>query len=283
MEPLNKGIIIIIRDSIFEIANEIKEYSNDLYNKLMAIKDDLDNSFFKIDDKFVWPMTKKDFIKEFDLNKITVEQHIRNLKLKERGEYWVEGRGRRGPAAISYISIFGGVKILEKIGSEKGKRYLRRYHRINIPTKAERKYLDIIQYAIQQFDIPIRKKLVKINNDKYEVDLYLEKSKLAIECDEQGHAYKNPFKESSREEAIAKELGCRFLRFNPGELDFNIGEVVNVALCHILDKEINGEDPLEYYNNLKGKHKRKSVWEHKLKGTTKRKTVLPEIDLAEFD
>jgi hypothetical protein len=280
MESLNKKTIITLRDSIFDIAQEIKEYSDDLFNKLMGVHDELENLFFTDDDKFDWPMEKYKFCREFGYNESTFATHVSNLKLKERKEYWVEGSGRRGPGVTGcYISQIGAIKILQKSKSEPAIKYLRTQG-MNIPLQAERYYLDIIENAVQEFDNPIKKKAVEIDNDRFEIDLYLEKSKLAVECDEQDHAYKNPTEESSREEAIEKKLGCKFLRFNPDELDFNIGKIINIILSYILDnKKINGMEPLEYYQ--KCTEKRKIRIEQKLK-KQRPAEIESEIDLDEF-
>jgi hypothetical protein len=278
MESLNKEIIITLRDAIFDIAQEIKKYSNELSIKLMGCYDELENLFFTDDDKFDWPMTKENFCEEFGITTSLFSSHVHDLKLTERGEYWVEGSGRRGPGTTCYIKKSGSIKILQKSRSEKARKYLRTQG-MNIPLKAERQYLDIIENAVQEFDNPIKKKVVEIDNNKFEIDLYLEKSKLAVECDEQDHAYKNPTEESSRQEAIEKKLGCKFLRFDPDELDFNIGKIINIILCYILGKKINGMEPLEYYE--KCTEKRKIRIEKKLKKLRPAK-IESEIDLEDF-
>ncbi|MGP7985876.1 MAG: hypothetical protein ACLPPL_00310, partial [Desulfobaccales bacterium] len=214
MESLNKEIIITLRDSIFDIAQEVKEYSDDLFNKLMGVYAELENLFFTDDDKFDWPMTKEDFCRNFNINKITFAGHVGVLKLTKREEYWVEGSGGRAGGTTCYIKKSGAIKILQKSRSEPARKYLKTQG-MNIPLKAERQYLDIIRDAVQEFDNPINKKVVEIDNNKFQIDLYLEKNKLAVECDEQDHAYKDPIKEYFRQEAIEKELRCRFLRFDP--------------------------------------------------------------------
>lgn len=61
---------------------------------------------------------------------------------------------------------------------------------------------------------------------KYKIDLYLLKSKVAIECDEYSHKnYKN-HKETERETYIKKHLNCNFIRFDPYIKGFNIGTVI---------------------------------------------------------
>ncbi|MFY7939001.1 MAG: BRO family protein [Flavobacterium sp.] len=59
----------------------------------------------------------------------------------------------------------------------------------------------------------------------YRIDLYLAKVNLAIECDERGHLHGYP-NDSVREQTIKSALGCSFVRFNPNEAGFNIGDVI---------------------------------------------------------
>lgn len=58
----------------------------------------------------------------------------------------------------------------------------------------------------------------------YRIDLYLAKVNIAIECDEDGHSYGYP-DDHVREQTIKSALGCSFVRFNPNEAGFNIGDV----------------------------------------------------------
>jgi very-short-patch-repair endonuclease len=58
----------------------------------------------------------------------------------------------------------------------------------------------------------------------YRIDLYLAKANIAIECDENNHSqYKN---DKKRESIIKSALGCSFVRYNPSNVGFNIGEVI---------------------------------------------------------
>lgn len=57
---------------------------------------------------------------------------------------------------------------------------------------------------------------------KYRIDLYFPEYRLAIECDENGHADRNPKKEAKRQAYIETTLGATFVRFNPDEAGFDI-------------------------------------------------------------
>ena len=63
----------------------------------------------------------------------------------------------------------------------------------------------------------------------FSVDLYLKEYKL----DEFNHNDRNIDYEIQRQKAIEKELGCKFIRINPGEDNFNEGKAINEIYRHI--------------------------------------------------
>lgn len=69
--------------------------------------------------------------------------------------------------------------------------------------------------------------------DKYRIDLYCIDIKLAIECDELGHKYRNHEQERQREEFLRKVLNCTFYRFNPNDPAFQLAKVCNDILLII--------------------------------------------------
>jgi len=70
----------------------------------------------------------------------------------------------------------------------------------------------------------------------YRIDLYFPDYKLAIEIDEFGHKYRNKVYEEEREAYLKEKLGCKFIRFNPNEKDFNVGIVISNILNETLLK-----------------------------------------------
>ena len=56
----------------------------------------------------------------------------------------------------------------------------------------------------------------------HRIDLYFLREKVAVECDENDHAERDPVAERKRQAAIAKELGCVFYRFDPDAKDFDV-------------------------------------------------------------
>ena len=63
--------------------------------------------------------------------------------------------------------------------------------------------------------------------EKYRIDLYFLKYKLAIECDEFDHRDRDIGYEEQRQKHIEKLLDCTFVRCNPDAKDFCILGVVN--------------------------------------------------------
>jgi very-short-patch-repair endonuclease len=61
---------------------------------------------------------------------------------------------------------------------------------------------------------------------KYNVDLYFPSLNLVIECDQNNHNDYNKQTEKERENYIKDKLGCIFIRFNPDEPGFMIGDVI---------------------------------------------------------
>ena len=234
--------LISISNSLENIAKEIKEDRNDLANKLLEICEQIESLFSENDD-YSWPMSINNLCKNFDLNRDTVHTHKRRY-LTEGTDYFIEGSR---PFRTCYFKRNGALKIFEHSRSEKGIRYLKKFGKSPYP-KEEHLYINTIKYAVLGFDIPKKEFLVKTLNKNFKIDLYLKNIKLAIECDEHDHYAQEYSKDlRKREEDIFKEIGCRFLRFNPHEPDFNVGEVINVIFHYIFNKLINDKDLIKYY------------------------------------
>lgn len=59
---------------------------------------------------------------------------------------------------------------------------------------------------------------------KYRVDLYFIDHKLVVECDENGHADRDPLQEQIREDYL-KAYGNKIIRFNPNVTYFDLSDV----------------------------------------------------------
>lgn len=75
-------------------------------------------------------------------------------------------------------------------------------------------------------EISEREFKVRTDCHEYRVDLYLPVHKIAIECDEEGHRYRDKNYERTRQDAITAKTGCTFIRYNPDAKDFDIEAVI---------------------------------------------------------
>lgn len=69
---------------------------------------------------------------------------------------------------------------------------------------------------------------------RYKIDLYFPEYNLAVECDEFGHDDRETDYEAKRSKYIKKELGCKFIRFNPDSNGFKISDVICSINKHIV-------------------------------------------------
>ena len=97
----------------------------------------------------------------------------------------------------------------------------------------QRKEVDILDTISRAFHN--EKSIREYSIGKYRIDLYFPKYKLAVECDENNHQNYEILNEKLRELYIKEQLKCTFLRFNPDEPEFNIGEPINKILSHIVN------------------------------------------------
>ena len=61
---------------------------------------------------------------------------------------------------------------------------------------------------------------------RYRIDLYLTKSRVAIECDEHGHRRYDQLRERQRQAFVQGQLDCSFVRFDPYASNFSIMDVI---------------------------------------------------------
>lgn len=71
----------------------------------------------------------------------------------------------------------------------------------------------------------------------YRVDIFVPEYKLVIEIDENGHKDRNKKYENLREADIKKYTGCKFIRCNPDEEDFNISQFIGKIAKYIMDSK----------------------------------------------
>lgn len=191
------------------------------------------------DEKYKWPMRNKDIA---NLLGVT-ESHIRGLQrdhkkdLVEGEGYWgVPGKDLGVPNAPTLMTVWskeGAIKLARHITTTEaakffeemgeGKRHI---------SSVESDSIGIITAAIDGHTRYKRHYPV----GPYKVDLYLLDLKVAIECDEQGHKNRNKLMEEWRQKVIEEESKCQFIRFNPDETNFNVGNVINRIITLILEK-----------------------------------------------
>lgn len=90
---------------------------------------------------------------------------------------------------------------------------------------------DTLSCIMQAFDGEEMK--CQFTVDKYRIDLYFPKYKIAVECDEFDHRDRDISYEIKRQKSIENLLGCQFIRFNPDAEDFCIFKVINQIHCRI--------------------------------------------------
>ena len=103
---------------------------------------------------------------------------------------------------------------------------------------------DVISCILKTFSGNIMKPQYKIDN--YRIDLYFPEYLLAIECDEPHH--KNPenkLNDMKRQSIITQLLGCRFIRFDPYDKNFDLFDLLNSIYIHlsVFPRQNIGEEP----------------------------------------
>jgi len=95
----------------------------------------------------------------------------------------------------------------------------------------ESSYLRIISSSFKRFS-----QIFQHQIESYRIDLYFPEYNLAIEVDEFGHGDRCPIYEQNRQEYLEKYLKCKFIRFNPDETNFNIGDVISIIMNEIFER-----------------------------------------------
>jgi very-short-patch-repair endonuclease len=181
-----------------------------------------------------WPKSNRDLADFLG----TSRERIQNIK-NDFADDFIEGEdfiwsSKQGSPALIKWNETGAIKIARHLRSEKAAIFLEEKGiKSEQKIREEHYYIDIIRAAIRNFTS--YKKSFPI--DRYRIDLYLPELKIAIECDEWGHktGY-NKWHENYREDHIKSKLKCKFIRFNPHDKYFNIGDTINEIFSHIINK-----------------------------------------------
>ena len=156
------------------------------------------------------------------LNIKNVSEMVRGANIKENERNIFPNKTRGGKQKQIFVTRLGLKKVLanskkpnaaqlsESLGLE-----------MCIYTKVEASHIGNIRKAF--------KNILSIDEyavGRYNVDLYFPSLNLVIECDQNNHNYYNRQTEKERENYIKDKLGCTFIRFNPDEPGFMIGDVI---------------------------------------------------------
>lgn len=181
------------------------------------------------ENKIDWPLRNSKVAKLLGIKEAT----IRSYQSQERyASQLIKGEDflrknlgvKRAPTLMTVWTKQGVIKLAGFSRSRKAKIFLEKQGLTKRKRSSiESNTLDIVEAALDGFAICKR----QYNVDFYRIDLYLPEYKLAIECDEFGHASRSEWTETGRQSYLEIKLGCEFIRFNPNEVDFNIGKVIN--------------------------------------------------------
>ena len=117
-----------------------------------------------------------------------------------------------------------GVNMLEK---EK-QRTILGFKEYDIMTVTEKTTLDSINKAFEGENIQTNYRVLG-----FEIDIYFNDYKLAVEIDEYNHEDRDIGCEVKRQKALEKELGCDFIRINPDKENFKVFKAINEIFRHI--------------------------------------------------
>ena len=156
------------------------------------------------------------------LNIKNVSEMVRGANIKENERNIFPNKTRGGKQKQIFVTRLGLKKVLanskkanaaqlsESLGLEMCIYTRVEASHIGNIRKAFKDVLSIDEYAV----------------GKYNVDLYFPSLNLVIECDQNNHNHYNRQTEKERENYIKDKLGCTFIRFNPDEPGFMIGDVI---------------------------------------------------------
>lgn len=173
-----------------------------------------------------WFVTK-DICKILNLSNATIA--VQNIEKNYKKYHIIETNG--GFQNMSIIALEGVKKLLQSCRSINKDKLI---SFLNIDLKLiyeckESSYLRIISASFKKFSQIFQYKI-----GTYRIDLYFPDHKLAIEVDEFGHKDRSFIYEKERQNYLEEHLKCKFIRFNPDEKNFNIGNIISQILDETL-------------------------------------------------
>jgi len=166
-----------------------------------------------------------------DIGNILEITNIRSL-LQHYNKVYVSKNTKGGAHKAAYINHDSLLKVITKSRKPNAIELSRRLN-LDLRTKY---YVsietDVIKCIMKTFHGNVMKTQFSVDN--YHIDLYFEDIKLAIECDEAHHySPSNKIKDKERENQISQKLGCKFIRFNPTDKNFNLFSLLNEIYVYI--------------------------------------------------
>lgn len=138
--------------------------------------------------------------------------------------------GAQDMVIINESGLYSLIECCRTISSNKKREFinwLNSFGFLSSVTFYERKeirFREKIEQALKPFGIIIHKQYPCL---QYNIDLYIESLKIAIEYDENEHKFYSYENQELRQKNIEKELGCRFIRVSDKNSDeYNIGYVI---------------------------------------------------------
>jgi len=221
----------------------INMYNEKKYNIEKLTEIDKENIKENIKEIIISPIHKFRYIKKQndiwfvakDICDILGLSNITNA-LRNIPEKWIKKeiiKSTYNSQNMNVINITGLKKLLQSTRSKNTDLITKSLSILNINfdiifTCKEASCLNIICKSFENFS---QKLQYQVN--KYRIDLYFPEYKLAIEVDELNHENRNTLYENERQTYLEKNLGCEFIRFNPDEKNFNIGNVIKKILIKI--------------------------------------------------
>jgi very-short-patch-repair endonuclease len=202
-----------------------KEYKIDIKNKILKY---YDCDIIIDDNEPYFYINANDLARILNIKNISMM--IRNYDKNEKKIIKTQTKG--GPQKINYLTFEGLYK------------YISNSRKINIIDFCKNIGIDINLKIFSSIENDTLKSIIEtfINEkiilqykvNQYNIDLYFEEKKIAIECDEEHHDNKNNIIcDKIREENIKKELDCKFIRYKPYDKNFNIFKLLNEIYINI--------------------------------------------------
>jgi very-short-patch-repair endonuclease len=103
----------------------------------------------------------------------------------------------------------------------------------------------------------------------YYLDMYFPEYKIVVECDENGHADRKPYKERERMDYVNKEFNIddtHWMRYNPDEHDFDLSKVIGRIYNRIIliKKEKMEKELEEFKEQFENENKDNDSWSNSI-------------------